>query len=205
LFTQRYWSFGNATYNYVLAARSAGYATLAYDRLGAGQSDHPDPYLDVQGRTQVAILVKLTQLARDGHLSPRIPKPQKVVHVGHSYGSLLSNALVAAQPNLSDGLILTGFTHNTTWISFFEMALSFHLARENNPHRFGQLSSGYITWGDKYDNQAAFFNAPFFDIAVLELAEQTKTPFALAELLSFMTLSLPSPQFEGPVLVSRSR
>lgn len=185
-----------------MAARTAGYATLSYDRLGVGQSDHPDPYLDVQTQTQVVILEKLTQLARNGDLSWSIPKPQKIVHVGHSYGSLLTNAIVAAQPDLSDGLILTGFTHNTTWLPFFDLAVSFHLASENNPRRFGKLSSGYLTWGDKYDNQAAFLNEPFFDPAVLEVAEETKAPYALAELLSFTTVPLLAPDFQGPILVS---
>jgi pimeloyl-ACP methyl ester carboxylesterase len=185
-----------------LAARTAGYATLSYDRLGVGQSDHPDPYLDVQTQTQLVILEKPTQLARNGDLSSSIPKPQKLVYVGHSCGSLLTNALVAAQPDLSDGLILTGFTHNTTWLPFFDLAISFHLAKENNPRRFSQLSTGYLTWGDKYDNQAAFLYQPFFDRAVLDVAEETKAPYALAELLSSTTVSLLAPEFRGPILVS---
>ena len=167
-----------------------------------GASDHPDPYLDVQASTQVAVLTQLTQLARGGKLSSRIPKPEKVVHVGHSYGSLVSNALAAAQPSLSDGLVLTGFSHNSSFTSSFLWPLSFHLAREENPRLFGGLSSGYLIWGDKYDNQAAFFNYPFFDTAVLEQAEKNKAPFALAELLSITAVPLAAPQFKGPVLVS---
>jgi pimeloyl-ACP methyl ester carboxylesterase len=185
-----------------LAATSAGYATLAYDRLGVGKSDHPDPYLDIQTQTQVAILTQLTQLVRSGRLSPHLPIPKKVVHVGHSYGSLITNGIVATQPNLSDGLVLTGFSYNDTWIPLFELALSLHLARENNPHRFGQLSSGFLTWGDKYDNQAAFLRAPFFDPAALEIAEETKAPYALGELVSLGAVSLLAPLFRGPVFVS---
>jgi pimeloyl-ACP methyl ester carboxylesterase len=188
-----------------LAATSAGYATLAYDRLGVGKSDHPDPYLDTQTPTQVAILTQLTQLVRSGNLSPRIPTPKKIIHVGHSYGSLVTNGIVATQPNLSDGLVLTGFSYNDTWIGSFELALSFHLARENNPCRFGQLSSGYLTWGDKYDNQAAFLRAPFFDPAALEIAEKTKAPYALGEFVSLGSVSLRAPQFRGPVFVSHLR
>lgn len=201
----RYWAFGNATYNYALAATSAGYATLYYDRLGTGKSEYPDPYLDIQTQTQVAILAKLTQLVLNGHLSPRIPIPKKVIHVGHSYGSLITNGVVATQPNLSDGLVLTGFSYNDTWIPTFELALSFHLARENNPSRFSQLSSGYLTWGDKYDNQGAFLRTPFFDPAALEIAEKSKAPFALGEFLSLGAVPLLAPQFRGPVFVTRPK
>ena len=202
LSTHRYWDFGNETYNYISAATAAGYATLAYDRLGVGQSSHPDPYSAVQSATQVAILAQLTKVVRAGNLCANIPKPQKVIHVGHSLGSLLTNGLVATQPTLSDGIVLTGFSYNTTWVPYFELAIGFNVASESNPQRFGHLPSGYLTWADKYDSQAAFFNYPYFNPAVLDIAEKTKAPFAIAELLSFGALSLQSPQFRGPVLVS---
>jgi hypothetical protein len=86
--------------------------------------------------------------------------------------------------------------------SFLRPCYQLPLARENNPRRFSQLSTGYLTWGDKYDNQAAFLYQPFFDRAVLDVAEETKAPYALAELLSSTTVSLLAPEFRGPILVS---
>ena len=41
-----------------------GYATFAYDRLGVGQSDHPDPIQVVQAFIEVEIIHGLAQLFR---------------------------------------------------------------------------------------------------------------------------------------------
>lgn len=34
----------------------------------------------------------------------------KVVNVGHSYGSIIAAGLVSQHPELSDGIVLTGFS-----------------------------------------------------------------------------------------------
>jgi hypothetical protein len=150
-FDRSYWNL-DGDLNYKNAAAAAGYATLFYDRLGNGISTIADPYTTVQVPVELAILVELTSLLRSGKISPKIPKAAKVVHVGHSYGSLLSNALVASVPELSDAAIMTGYSHNSTWQRWFEISTAFHLAKENQPARFVNYSSGYLTWGDKYYN-----------------------------------------------------
>ncbi|KAK5166349.1 hypothetical protein LTR04_000743 [Oleoguttula sp. CCFEE 6159] len=103
-FDKSYWSFGNTTYDYVLAATRAGYGTLSYDRLGTGLSSRPSAYTAFRAPTELAVLTQLTTLLRSGTLGHRIPAPATLVHVGHSWGSILSCALAAATPSLSDGL-----------------------------------------------------------------------------------------------------
>ena len=61
-------------------------------------------------------------------------------------------ALAAAAPELSDGVILTGYSTNTTWQPLF-LSADGHLASENQPARFANYSTGFVTWGDKYYNQ----------------------------------------------------
>ncbi|KAL5341437.1 hypothetical protein BJX70DRAFT_358791 [Aspergillus crustosus] len=200
-FDKSYWSFGNTEYNYIAAATSQGYATLSYDRLGVGKSAHANPYTEVQVPTQVAILSRISHLLRQGHLHTQIPTPTKLTHIGHSFGSLITNGVVAADPALSDGVVLTGFSHNTTWTPLFELALGFEVARFQDPGRFRGWDEGYLTWGDEFDNQLAFFKAPFFDTHVLKEAEKGKAPFAIAELLSFASVPLVAPEFTGPVLM----
>lgn len=39
---------------------------LAIDRLGAGKSDHPNPYTEVQANLQTSIHHEIVQLARSG-------------------------------------------------------------------------------------------------------------------------------------------
>jgi pimeloyl-ACP methyl ester carboxylesterase len=198
----RYWDFGGNDYNYVTSATTQGYATLSYDRLGVGHSEHADPYSEIQILTQVDILAEISRLVQTGELHKRISKPEKLVHVGHSFGSLITNGLVAAHPSLSDGVVLTGFSHNTSWTPLFELCLGFELARTNNLARFRGYDSGYLTWGNEYDNQCAFYTYPFFDTRVLKQAERIKAPFAISELLSFASVPLAAPNFTGPVLVS---
>lgn len=198
----RYWDFGGVDYSYIAAATALGYATLSYDRLGVGRSEHADPYSEIQVPTQVTILTKISEMIRNGQLSERIMRPKKVVHIGHSFGSLITNGLVAARPSLSDGIVLTGFSHNVSWTPLFELCLGFELARTNNPARFRHYSTGYLTWGNEYDNQCAFYTYPFFNAAILKEAEARKAPFAIAELLSFASIPLLAPNFTGPVLVS---
>jgi pimeloyl-ACP methyl ester carboxylesterase len=200
-FERSYWNL-DGELNYQAAATAAGYATFFYDRIGTGLSSHPDPYTIVQVPTELAILVELTKLLKDGKISPKIPKPKKVVHVGHSYGSMLTNGLVASFPDLSDGIILTGFSHVYTYQRWFAISTGFHLARENQPAKFGNLSTGYLTWGDLYYNQYSFLKYPYFDVSVLQKAEAGKQTFTVGQLLTFILAPVLSPGFAKPVLVS---
>jgi pimeloyl-ACP methyl ester carboxylesterase len=88
-FDRKYWSWGGhaSPYNYVRVATDAGYATLAWDRLGCGQSSKPDPYAMVQAQIEVAVLIGFTEKLRDGSLHESVPEPKTVVHVGHSFVS----------------------------------------------------------------------------------------------------------------------
>lgn len=182
-FDGSYWNFGgrDSQYNYIKAATDAGYAVLNYDRIGTGKSTKTDPYYISQLSVQVEVLRILTERLRNQQLphGAFIPRPGKIAHVGHSYGSLLSSTLVAGHPNISDGLVLTGFNKMGS-VDLF-VGSNFHLARENMPGRFGNLSAGYVTWGDELANQLGFFHWPNFSAEVLAQAEATKWPFAVGE------------------------
>ncbi|KAJ5890618.1 uncharacterized protein N7473_006846 [Penicillium subrubescens] len=198
-FDKSYWDFEG--YSYIASATAAGYSTLSYDRLGVGQSELADPYLDVQAATQVAILAKVSELLQEGRLYSKIPIPKKLVHIGHSFGSLITNSLAATFPSLSDGMILTGFGHDFSWASYFQLCYGFEVARVNKPLRFRKYDSGYLTWGNEFDNQCATFNYPNFDWDVLRKAELNKAPFTIAELLSFGVTPLAAPEYASPVLI----
>lgn len=64
----------------------------------------------------------------------------KIVHVGHSFGSALSYTMAAMHPTASDGLILTGFSQNGSFIPSTAAAWDSKLARLNQPLRFGNIS-----------------------------------------------------------------
>lgn len=69
-----------------------------------------------------------------------IPAAKRVIHVGHSFGSALSFQLAAMYPNASDGLILTGFSSNSTWLPQTIASWNLVSAADNQPLRFGGLS-----------------------------------------------------------------
>jgi pimeloyl-ACP methyl ester carboxylesterase len=199
-FDRSYWDL-DGELNYITAATAAGYSTFSYDRLGNGISTIADPYNTVQTVIELAILTKITTMLRAGTISKEIHVPRKIVHIGHSYGSQLSNALIASTPDLSDGVVLTGYSLNATWFPWFERVSTFHLASENQPARFANRSSGYLTWGDKYTNQYAFLKYPYFDPKVLEKAEAGKYPFTLGEFITFPLIPNVASKFAKPVLV----
>ncbi|OCK81155.1 hypothetical protein K432DRAFT_442615 [Lepidopterella palustris CBS 459.81] len=159
-FDKSYWSFGNASYNYVEATTNAGYATLSYDRLGVGNSEKSDPYNVIQALIEFTVLTRITELLKTGKLGAHPPIPSKIVHVGHSHGSFLTNALRVSRPDFSDSIVLTAFSYSITCQSWFEIATRLYLARENMPEQFEGSSSGFVARGDKYYNQYAFLTFP---------------------------------------------
>ncbi|EXJ74655.1 uncharacterized protein A1O5_01348 [Cladophialophora psammophila CBS 110553] len=211
-FNRSYWDFylpgkpNDARYSYINSAISAGYSTLSWNRLGIEPSTIADPYTEIQGPVEIALLVGLTTLARAGNIS-QVPVPQKVIHVGHSFGSELSVSLASVAPDITDGVVLTGYSAISNYSTFFVANSALHFANVNQPKRFPPrtYSSGFLTWPDKYGNQYSFFAYPYFDPAVLDRAEATKYPFTFGEFLTMSALPLDAPNFEGPVLYLASQ
>jgi pimeloyl-ACP methyl ester carboxylesterase len=91
----------------------AGYATLAIDELGVGESSHPPSALVTQNSDALA-LHEVIAAARSNALGERFAK---IVVVGHSFGSLTS-VLDAASYHDVDGVILSGFSTSLGPLAF---------------------------------------------------------------------------------------
>ncbi|KAL5335912.1 hypothetical protein BJX70DRAFT_401104 [Aspergillus crustosus] len=104
-------------------------------------------------------------------------------------------------PTLADAVVLTGFGHDFTWSANLQLCWGFELTRLNNPRQFGGYDSGYLTWGDEFNNQCAAFTYPYFNPGVLVQAENVKAPFAIAQLLSFGITNVVALDFKGLVLI----
>lgn len=107
---------------------------------------------------------------------PQVPHAfDKVVHVGHSFGSALSFTLAAMYPNVTDGLILTGFSGNGSYLNQFVATLDVKLARLNQPLRFGNISYAAVTQGVEtlgnlaYNLSALTQELASFNISISEL------------------------------------
>lgn len=120
---------------------AAGYATLSYDRLGLGNSTHAKNSLEtrdtIQASLEVASLAAMTQKLRNCSFPMVNHTFSKIVHVGHSFGSAQTYALTAMYPNISDGIVLTGFSLNGSFVGFFAAGANFQNAYLNQPFRFG--------------------------------------------------------------------
>ncbi|MCJ1385851.1 hypothetical protein MMC17_008975 [Xylographa soralifera] len=150
-FDKTYWdlSYDNFNYSYVDVATEAGYCTLNYDRLGLGNSSHisdsQDTLDELQAFLEVQSLAALTMMLRNGTLpGTNGTSFSKVVHVGHSFGSAQTYALVDMYPTISDGIVLTGFSMNSSFTGFFVAGSNFMQANSNQPLRFGNISGAVI-------------------------------------------------------------
>ncbi|KAG4431365.1 hypothetical protein IFR05_013146 [Cadophora sp. M221] len=149
-YTRGYWTGDgyNERYSWVAAASKAGYPTLAIDRLGNGESDHPDPILAVQYPVEVETIHQIIVKLRAGTLPPPLNgrKFTKVIYVGHSYGSIIGNALATTHPQDTDTLLLTG----TAVVLPASLTLP----------RFKSLPLGYLTISSQPGFRGLFFASP---------------------------------------------
>ena len=140
-FDKAYWDlpYNNYNYSYVNSATAAGYCTLSFDRLGIGASSHGEPRDEIQAALEVGALYSLTTLLREGRF-PSVPHAfTKVVHVGHSFGSVQTLALAAMYPDASDAVVLTGFSTNSSFTPYFLLGANFMQASTVQPLRFGSI------------------------------------------------------------------
>ena len=135
------------------------------------------------------------------------------MHVGHSFGSGQTYALSALYPNLTDGIVLTGFSLNTSFAPYFLAGSNFQQAHtllspltKNGTTSKGSSNSasyyppGYLISSNINANEVLFFYPPYFDRDILVFAEQNKKPVTVGELLTQDSAPKQSP-FTGPVLI----
>lgn len=138
-----YWDLSYDNYNnsYVNVATASGYSTLAIDRYGIGNSTHGDPFNDIQAQSEVEALNEVTKKLRAGSISEIDCSYEKVIHVGHSFGSVQSYWLSAMYPNNTDGVVLTGYSTAGEFLPYIVAGWNLHSARLNQPFRFGNASA----------------------------------------------------------------
>lgn len=151
---------------------------------------------------QTSILSSLVSFVRSGRYTLLSSAPKSIVLVGHSYGSFLSNSLVAAEPTAVDGVITTGYNLKGIDQQVELQSFAPRVANLQNL-RFAAYDAGYVTTGYLFSHINTFFKAPDYEHDVAVFAESTKQPFAIAELVSvsFPLLKVNATAFKGPALV----
>ncbi|KAI1629492.1 Alpha/Beta hydrolase protein [Exophiala viscosa] len=189
-----YWNTAPG-YSYVDYAAQQGYTTFFYDRLGWGLSDHPDGTQIVQLPLQVEIAHELIQLLRTGGIANQTF--EYVVGVGHSFGSSQTNRLTALHPDDLDAAVLTGFSTDNSGMAAGFAGFGLSIASQINPLRFSDRSNSYLTGPTIEGTQPFFFRWPGFDVAVLDIAEETKAGITWGEF--FVNGQSVASNFTGPV------
>lgn len=103
-----YWDIGfePETRSYRRAMNNAGYATLALDRLGTGQSSNP-PSAVLTATTEAVAVHEVVQQVRSGVAGAHF---DKLILGGHSFGSGIA-IIEAATFHDVDGVLITGLAH----------------------------------------------------------------------------------------------
>lgn len=199
----------------------AGYPTFSHDRLGTGESDHPDGIQIVQAGIQVEIIHSLISLLRSGALAGQAFK--NIIGVGHSYGSIEHIGIAATQPKDFDALVLTRFSVNVTTLPLQFGVFNSAIARENQPDRetFRGLGNGYLVIDNAKADQMAHWSYPNFDpesmssylpssvshfkdamlikTTVFQKATTYKETFTFGEFFTLSSVIAVAPDFTGPV------
>ena len=205
-YTKEYWShgtWGNASlkYSWTYAMNRAGYSTLAVDKLGNGESSHPDPVNDVQLPLQMETVHSLIMLIKSGK-ADGIPAPPNggLIYVGHSSGSLLGAALAQKYPSDVDAVVLTGYppggSNNKGGISSFE----FLPAALSRPEQFpADLNYGYLRMNSEVNRTGLLYYKGHFEPAIAHLDYETQDAQPIGEGFRFGPTTQPA--FKGKVLV----
>jgi pimeloyl-ACP methyl ester carboxylesterase len=105
-YDHRYWTVPGH-YHYAAAMVRAGWAVLALDRIGTGASTRPAAR-EVTADSNTAVLHQVVQALRTG--AAGLPTFDRVVTVGHSYGSGIV-LMEAARHHDVAGAVVTGMLH----------------------------------------------------------------------------------------------
>lgn len=165
-----------------------------------GKSDKPDPIQTIQTPLEVEIAHVLATSLRNGKFSDN--KFQKVAAGGHSFGSIITNAITKQYPDVLDAAILTGFSTDLSAQPLFLQALNLALANQNQPLRFDSLNNGFLVSSTVISNQIGFFKAPGFAPEILAQAEATKGSVTYGELNSLAGIGGEASGYTKPVVVA---
>ncbi|KAI7972344.1 hypothetical protein EIK77_009785 [Talaromyces pinophilus] len=161
-----------------------GYSTLTWDRLGVGESSKGDPLAEIQIFLEIEALYELTRTVRKGKGGNICTSFEKVVHIGHSFGSSITNALANTFPDGTDGIVLTGFSQVSAYVGYFALGGNFIPVTD-----IPALSHRYPAGpGD-------------FDPALLHLAFRSGEAASPGEILTIGAGEGSSNAFSGPVLL----
>jgi pimeloyl-ACP methyl ester carboxylesterase len=197
-YNHTYWDFPYQLpkYSYVDAAVRAGYAVLAIDRIGDGQSSHP-PSSQIVFPNTIYTLHQVVDNLRNGALGTKF---DSVIEVGHSYGS---GYIVGEQSTYqdADALILTAYGHKGSPALRKARESTWYPAVDDPKFANSGLDTGYRTTKPGEIGRLYFY-LPGADPNVVALNEKLKDTGELAERQSRPDTGKLTPNIHVPTLIS---
>ena len=146
--------------SYVEAAAQAGYATLAFDRLGVGGSDKPDPINVVQANVHVEVLHGLAQGLRKGLIGSQ--PFRNIVGVGSSFGGIVQIGASAKYPDDFDAVVISSVSDTLQFLPATILSNTPALARDDPSGNYINLPGAYLIDPTTISFQQPFFRYPFY-------------------------------------------
>jgi len=201
-YARYYWDFPYQAehYSYVRSATKRGYATFNLDRIGNGDSDHPDGNL-VDIYANAFVVHQVVEALRAGEIGSQ--SFEKVIVVGHSMGSMTTINYAGSFPGEADGIILTGILHDINWPFAKSQLLDALYPATLDPKFASQFPNFDYFTTIPGTRVSAFYHLANADPEVIALDESLKQTTTIGELntgpaMCFDPISF---QIEGPVLV----
>ena len=141
-----------------------GYPVLAIDRLGYGDSSHPNGYTLIPRRQVNSLKQVLCQVRQENGL-------RQIIWIGHSMGALLGN-MIAGKSDLVDGLITIGWVHGQEVLTTQPL-----LSMLTN------FKNDYITWTNE-ERTAAFYFLEGADQEIVDYDNSHAFPMPRGSLLA---------------------
>lgn len=203
-FDRSYWDLPVQNYKYSYAAQAVddhGYSTLTWDRLGIGASSRPeDTVNELQIFLETEALRALTGVFAAGEAPGVDHAYDSIVHVGHSFGSAMTYDLVNSYPEVSKGIVLTGYSHVPDYMGMFALGGNF-VPVSAIPGLALRYPPGYVGAGSRAAIHVNFFGADDFDDDVLDYMYRHGQPNTAGEILTVGAGGGKVSAFQGPSMV----
>ncbi len=197
-----YWDFPYQprTYSYVRALNAAGYSTFNIDRIGTGQSSHPDlSVVTVTMDIEAYILHEIVRDLRGGSISGQ--QFARVLLVGHSLGSGVV-WIEAGTYHDVDGVIVSGLAHHFNATKLASVFSTLYPAMLDPRFSGDGYGAEYVTT-EPGTRASDFYYQPGADPNVIATDEATKETAADGEASTFGLVEADgiSTQITAPVLL----